>query len=169
MFAWEINPRRARAPAVRTGVSAAHRPQARIARGATPANCLGRNPQPQRHIWFFLASKEKERRKAPMFAKGVSRRWLVNTIGVVLFDSGHLHHHHLRDGAKLHLQRHRAGLDRPLGRAAQLALLQRHLDQHLLWLYRRGAGLYREVPRQEQHGDYGPGPKRPGVYHLHRL
>ena len=32
------NPRRARAPAVRTGVSAAHRPQARIAWGATPAN-----------------------------------------------------------------------------------------------------------------------------------
>ena len=32
------NHRRARAPAVRTGVSAAHRPQARIARGATPAN-----------------------------------------------------------------------------------------------------------------------------------
>ena len=31
------NPR-GRAPAVRTGVSAAHRPQARIARGATPAN-----------------------------------------------------------------------------------------------------------------------------------
>ena len=43
-------PRRARAPAVRTGVSAAHRPQARIAWGATPA-----------HVRQWLDEHERQR------------------------------------------------------------------------------------------------------------
>ena len=37
--------RRARELIIRTGVSVAHRPKARLARGATPANCLGCNPR----------------------------------------------------------------------------------------------------------------------------
>ena len=37
--------RRARELIIRTGVSVAHRPKARLARGATPANCPGCNPR----------------------------------------------------------------------------------------------------------------------------
>ena len=103
-----------------------------------------------------------------MFAKGVSRRWLVNTIGVVFLilvisitTISVMVQSSTYNGIELALTGRSDELLNWLSSSATLT--------STLWLYRRGAGLYREVPRQEQHGNYGPGPERQGVYHLHRF
>ncbi len=80
-----------------------------------------------------------------MFAKGVSRRWLVNTIGVVFLilvisitTLSVMVQSSTYNGIELALT----------GRADELLnwlSSSADLDQHLLWLYRHCAGLYREA------------------------
>ncbi len=103
-----------------------------------------------------------------MFSKGVSRRWMVNTTGVVFFilvvsitTLSLMVQSSTYNGIELSLA----------GRADELLnwLSYQRGPVQLLQLFRHCAGLYRGLSGQEQHGDYGPRPKRPGVHHLHRL
>ena len=113
------------------------------------------NPQHIVTVWSWATSTgrvnpapERLRRRlcekggsGAVFSQGVSRRWMVNTTGVVFFHPGGLYHHPFPDGAELYLQRHRALPGGPRRRAAQLAVYQRGPVQ-LLQLFRHCAGLH---------------------------
>ena len=98
-----------------------------------------------------------------MFSKGVSRRWMVNTIGVVF----------------LILLISITTLSFMVKSSAYNSIeqtLNGRADELLNWLSSSSGqpftGIvrdYRGFPGQKPNGNHGPGSKRPSVHHLHRL